>query len=112
MRQKVIIKCANFFIAKCDSFLQNVTVITNCDDFITNIRQLLQNATFFYYKLRQYKNLSVTPWKAISSYNLLCTMKSFFNTGTSSLGIYNKWEPKSGSWKKIIVTEAAYQRCS
>ena len=51
MRQKFIIKCVRFFITKCDSFLENATVITNCDDFITKcdgyykMRRLLQIAT-------------------------------------------------------------------
>ena len=47
-------KCVKFFITKCDSLLQNATVITNCDDFITKcdsydkIRRLLQIATVHY----------------------------------------------------------------
>ena len=54
----IIAKCDSYFIAKCDrSLLQNATVITKCDDFITKydryykIRRLLRIArvhTFFF----------------------------------------------------------------
>ena len=50
MRQKFITKCVSFFITQC-VLLQNATVITKCDDFITKcksyykMRHLLQIAT-------------------------------------------------------------------
>ena len=51
MRQKLIAKFDRFFIIKCDSLLQNATVTTKCDNFITKcdsyykMRRLLQITT-------------------------------------------------------------------
>ena len=54
MRSYFITKCDRSLLQNASSFLlqnatvllQNATVITKCDDFITKVRQLLQNATF------------------------------------------------------------------
>ena len=45
MRQEFITKCVTFFIIKWDNLLQNMTIITKCDDFYYKIRYLLQNAS-------------------------------------------------------------------
>ena len=59
----VITKRKSYFIRKCDRSLQNATVITKCDNFITKcnsyyeMQRLLQIATGHYERKRFKKNV-------------------------------------------------------
>ena len=57
MRQKFITKCVRFLWQNATVLLQNATVVTNCDDFITKFD--------VYYKLRQY----IQEWKELLKWN-------------------------------------------